>query len=359
MKKYYLFILLIVLFPLYINAQQSFDNVDFSGRFFLSYEHDVYNEMSTQQFAIKRGYITFRSDLNNRFRVRFTQDVTIDQSGDGTGDIELRLKYALLEYQMKSYGFLHAPAVEAGVVHRPWIDFEQDINDYRAQKSMFLDQNDIIASADYGIQFSAGLGEPIQNAGAKGLRTNSSRYGSFALGVYNGGGYSNLERNSNKLIEGRITLRPLPYRLEGLQTSFLGVLGKGNIPEAPDFRLAAAALTYESNMANIMLQGFTGLGDGEGRFINQETLEPQRIEGWSVFSELKPEFTDPIRFTIRYDEFYNYELNQLMRRQWVGGLAYVFRSGSKIIVDVSRENNALPDNNISFTRIELVGEIRF
>ena len=339
-------------------AQSTLNDVGFNGQFFISYEYDRAQEVISNEFSLKRGYITFRKQLKDRLEVRFTQDVTIDQQGDGAGDIELRLKYALANYSFNDVGPFTSINVEAGVVHRPWIDFEQDINDYRAQNSMMLDQTDIISSADFGLQFSAGIGEELDQASRRGLNSNPARYGSIAVGIYNGGGYSSLEQNSNKVIEGRLTLRPFPDQLAGLQFSLFGAHGKGNLSESPDFSMAGTALSFESARLNVMLQGAQSLGDSDGNFIIPETNEPYKLRGWSFFSEADP-FRSPIHFTFRYDNLYNRDLNQIAHRQWIGGIAYVMENRSKIIFDVSRQENEFLNESTEFTRFEVVAEIRF
>lgn len=355
-----LFIVSILLagWPPISSGQQSLRDVNFSGQFFLSYEHDVYQNENTSEFAVKRGYITFRNNLNNQLEVRFTQDVTIDRQGDGSGDIELRLKYAFVNYTMKDVGIFTSPNIEAGVVHRPWIDFEQDVNDYRAQKSMFLDQNNILFSADYGIQFATGIGPELDTKKKDALKSNPARYGSFAIGLYNGGGYSDVETNNNKMVEARLSLRPLPDLLSGFQASFLGAFGKGNIPEASDFHVAGTALTYESLRANIVLQGFRGTGDSSGHFVDPDAFEAYHLKGWSAFTDIQP-FEIPLHITLRYDELYNRDLDRLSVQQWVAGVGYVFSNRSKIMLDVSRRDENTISENTAFTRFELVTEIRF
>lgn len=72
-----------------------------------------------------------------------------------------------------------------GVVHRPWIDFDQKINDYRLQESMFLDQNGIVGSADYGVTFSSLLGGEIDEEYQEEVQSSyPGRYGNLSLGVY-------------------------------------------------------------------------------------------------------------------------------------------------------------------------------
>lgn len=216
-------ILFLLLFNVSAFAQQINRNVEIDGQLFLSFEHAMQDDDYENRFSIKRGYVNFRGQLSEQVGVRVTQDVSIDEEGDGAGDIELRLKYAYVKYDVKASGFFSKMSFSGGVVGRPWIGFEQKVNDYRAQKSMFLDQNKFLSSADYGVNFETGLGEQLD---MDGLKSNAGKFGSFAIGVYNGGGYSAIEKNNNKLIEARLSLRPLLEAFPGIQTTFFGAYGK-------------------------------------------------------------------------------------------------------------------------------------
>lgn len=342
--------------PLSIFAQQTPNDLGFSGQFFFSYERLFKDQAVNNEFSIKRGYITFQKELSPRTQIRFTQDVSVDQQGDGIGDIELRLKYALINVQADDWGIFTSPEAEFGVVRRPWIDFEQKINDYRAQGSMFLDETGILSSADYGVTFSALLGGEMDEEYQEKIHSSfAGRYGSVSMGIYNGGGYSALEENNNKLVEGRLSIRPMPEKLPGFQTSFIGSAGKGNIPESPDFWLTSGAVSYESEKWVSLLQGFTGTGDASGQFVNP-LLEAIDLKGWSLFTELKP-FQFPVSITFRADELVNRTSGSWEQRQGVAGVAYRFENGSKIIVDINRtwENST----STEFTRLEIITEVRF
>ena len=80
------------------------------------------------EFQVRRGYININSKFNDWFSTRITPDVTTDSEGDGQGDIEMCLKYAYVKFSMPSKGVFTKPAIEFGLVHRPWLDFEQKIN---------------------------------------------------------------------------------------------------------------------------------------------------------------------------------------------------------------------------------------
>ncbi|SMO79154.1 hypothetical protein [Gracilimonas mengyeensis] len=338
-----------------VDAQNISEKFRVDGVMFLSFEHDMTGDSFHNQFTIKRGYVNFRSSLTDKINVRITQDVTIDEEGDGLGDIELRLKYAYVEYDLPSTGLFNEPLISGGVTSRPWISFEQDVNDYRSQKSMFMDQNDILSSADYGLAFETGFGESLD---APGLSSNDSKYGSFAIGVYNGGGYSAIEVNNNKLVEGRLSLRPAHNIVPGFQVNVFGAFGKGNSTSNPEFNLLGSALTYESVRANMVLQGFQSVGDQEANFVNP-AQQAYELQGWSIFTEFQPLADLPIHINARTEELTNLDQNRWVVRESVIGIAYVFPNRSKIILDYSHRESRTEFNPTDFSRVEVIGEIRF
>lgn len=355
-------ILVLLLFSFLVSvpltfAQSKINDLGFGGQFFFSYDQQFADDEVHNEFLLKRGYITFRRDLHERIGIRFTQDITIDQEGDGEGDIELRLKYALIYLSLNDLSFIKNPQIELGVISRPWIDFEQSVNDFRSQKSMFLDNNNILTSADYGVSISGDLGEELPEHVRESLGSGGGRYGSFHLGVFNGGGYSALEKNSNKLVEARLTLRPLPDHLPGLQATFFGAYGKGNIPESPDFRLTGSGISFESAYWVTLLQGFYGTGDGRGS-LTDDSFQALPIHGWSTFHELKP-FAFPISILARYDHISNRDTSSLMTQKVLGGIAYSFPNRSKIILSLGHCDDHEPYGDQDFTTFSIITEVRF
>lgn len=349
----------LLLLPSVLYSQNIDESVDFSGQFFFSYERIFEEQTVDNEFTIQRGYITFRKRLSDMAQIRFTQDVSIDQEGDGQGNIELRLKYALLNLNFQDYGIFTNSNMEIGVVHRPWIDFEQKINDYRSQESMFLDQNGLVSSADYGVTFASLLGGEVDKEYQENVQSSyPGRYGSLSLGIYNGGGYDALERNNNKLLEGRLSIRPLPDHIPGFQASIFGSYGKGNIRQSPDFRMAATALDYESFRFTTLLQGFISTGDASGDFTTNN-FNPIDLKGWSHFIEIRPIKHIPIKLINRFDEIVNRDRGKWTSRQAVGGIAYRFPNDSKIILNIRRnwikKSGAVEGTN----RLEVITEIRF
>lgn len=313
-----------------------FNGINFSGQWFLSYQSGRKNDATDNEFLLKRGYITFQKKFDDNFSARITQDVSVDREGDGEGDIEIRLKYGYLRYQFESNDILYKPQIEFGLVSRPWIDFEQSINPYRVQGTMFLERYGILSSADYGITFLSLLGGEIDEEYQKNVNRNfPGKYGSVAIGVFNGGGYHAIEKNENKLIEGRLSIRPLPEILPGFQLSYAGAFGKGNSGLSPDFNVNSAFVSFESAMFVMTASYYTGKGFESGEKLSPDNL-PYKNNGYSLFADLNLPNT---KFSLlgRYDYFNTeVETSDIVFRRMIIGISYNFLEGSKILLDYDR-----------------------
>lgn len=315
------------------------NDVTISGQWFFGYQKKRINQVEENEFLLKRGYLTVEKQFSQSVRGRITQDVSVDQEGDGEGDVELRLKYGYVRFYFDDFALFHSSFVEFGLVHRPWIDFEQKINRYRVQGPMFLDRNNILSSADYGFTFTTLFGGEVAEEYQKTVSSSyPGKYGSATFGIYNGGGYHAIEENENKIFEGRISLRPLPFYAPGIQLSYVNLFGKGNVVESPDFNLNAFSISYESIYLNFLGTIISGKGDQSGKLIN-EFEESYSTSGYTLFSEIKLPGI-PFALIGRYDflEYANFE-----RKNYIAGAAYKFLGDNKILIDYdlmqTNENN--------------------
>lgn len=335
-----------------------FNDITFSGQWFLSYQSGRINDVADNEFLLKRGYITFQKRFNKNLSARITQDVVVDREGDGEGDIEIRLKYGFLRYQFDGGRLFYKPYIEFGLVSRPWIDFEQSINRYRVQGTMFLERTGILSSADYGISFVSLLGGELDEEYQKNVsKSFPGKYGSLAIGIYNGGGYHAIEKNENKMIDGRLSLRPLPEKIPGLQLSILGSYGKGNAGTSPDYNTIATSVSFQNK--NLALTGtyYTGTGFEDGGRLNVMGKPPYNT-GYSFFADLNVPNTD-FSLIARYD-YFNSELDAIntTSKRFIVGIAYYFFEDSKIIIDydrIKRNNSTYRDNYI----FEIAVEFRY
>ncbi|MFO8234208.1 MAG: hypothetical protein R6U04_02215 [Bacteroidales bacterium] len=335
---------------------KNFISQHFEGNWFMGYRYSDYEPDPINKFTLKRSYITFRHKFNKTFDVRFTQDITLDTEGDDAGNVETRLKYCYLNMNLQNFMFITDPYIKGGLVHRPWLDFEQKINHYRVQGSMFLERINMYNSADFGVTFGGLFGGEIDETYQNRVRSSyPGRYGSFAIGIYNGGGYHALEFNDNKTVEARLTLRPFPDNFPGFQVSYNMAYGKGNIESGPDFELHSGFASYENQHIVVTAQYYTGEGNSSGTFADSEG-NAYSNEGYSFFGEYRIPKTNFAVFG-RYDKFLSGE-SMADKDRYIGGLAYYFYKKNKFVIDVDyldNKNEVIPDRTI----FEAIVEIKF
>jgi hypothetical protein len=308
------------------------------------------NANDINQFALKRGYFTIKTKMNEIFSARYTQDITLDQEGGDAGNVEILIKYLYLKMKLDKFKFLTDSYIEAGLVHRPWIDFEQNVNHYRVQGKMFLERYSIISSADFGFYFTGLFGGKVcENYLNKVKVKNPGKYGSFAIGIHNGGGYHAFEQNNNKTIEGRLSLRPLTEFYPGLQLTYAFTYGKANTEDnLNDFIMNLIYISSETELGIFTGQYFTGKGDYKGKYVDDNN-ESYSNTGYSLFGELNIPNTN---FSLlgRYDEFESEFSDK--QNTYIGGIAYKFLK-SKLLFNIDSQKIKGETTNIYELALEI------
>ena len=286
---------------------QSTEGVSFSGLFYLAYENGKEAGEAYNQFSVNRAYFTTRARVLPRLTARLTLDTSQDMEGDGEGDMEVRIKYAYARYEMGGAGPFTGVVLEGGITHMVWLAFEEQINRYRMRGPMFLERSGLFNSADFGLTLSGGLGQDLPEDYRRAVSPAfAGRHGSFALGIYNGGGYHAIEWNDDKVFQGRLSLRPLPDVLPGLQLSGLALAGKGNRPgpleQIPDWRVYGGMVSYQHPRGAFSAQYAWGEGNQKGTWT-----EPGRPHvatdylGYSLFGEQRLGAAQAWRLVAGYD----------------------------------------------------------
>lgn len=247
------------------------------------------------RFTLQRGYINIRKEITPWFKARITPD--IKTSSTTTGDYTIRMKYLYADFLPSDLGPITDNDVRVGLGHTPFLDFEEGINGYRMQGAMFQDRRGLISSSDLGVSFIGGFGgtltkEQIEEVGNS---YYAGRYGSYHIGVYNGGGYSSAtENNQNKSVQGRVTVRPLPDILPGLQLTYHGITGKGNAANNPTWSNNTGFLSYQSKYGVLTAEYMTGKGNLSGS-------DTTKKRGYSFFGKfILPVYTKVAAFA-RFD----------------------------------------------------------
>ena len=338
--------------------------IKIEGLWYLSYQDgEENNNTNFSRFALKRGYLTIKKDIMPWLSARITTDISQvkDESTDVTGkvysnydgSVAVRIKYLYGQFNLSDIGFLTKPNIEFGLVHMPWLDYEEHVNFYRLQDTMFLERNHTFNSADTGITFSSLLGGTMdQDYQKRVTKYYPGRYGSVSFGVYNGGGYHASEKNDNKVFEGRLTIRPLPDILPGLQFSYFGITGDGNKSTNPDWRTNLGFMSFEHECLTLTGQYYWGKGSQGGS-------DEFDKKGHSVFAEIKP--MDKFAIIGRYDHFDpNEDVGSDENDRYIVGIAYMLDKPhhNMILLDYDTVSYDQP-NKASDNRIQLTLQVAF
>lgn len=218
---------------------------------------------------------------------------------------------------------------------------------------MFVERNGILNSADTGITLATLLGGVMDQDYQKNVNSAyPGRYGSVQGGVYNGGGYGASEKNQNKVMEGRITVRPLPDVIPGLQFTYFGLTGKGNTAQEPDWNANLVLVSLEHKYMVLTAQYFWGKG-------NQAGSDENNKEGYSFFAELKPHR----KFSLigRFDHFDpNIHKGSDENNRYIVGIAYHIdrQHNNMILLDYDTVEHKQPGIS-NDKRVQLTLQIAF
>ncbi len=317
------------------------------GLFYISYQNGtkyagVPGETADYNaFELKRGYFGADVDITSYFTGRFVTDVT----SDSAGDFKPRMKYLYGKFHWKGNQVITSPYMEFGLAHMPWLDFEEAINGFRMQDTMFLERNGIFNSADVGVLFGSDIGGSMSSDYKKKVDPHyAGKYGSWQAGIYNGGGYHAKELNTNKVFEGRITVRPAPDAIPGLQFTAFGLVGKGNVAmNPPDWRAFDGMVSYESERFTFTGQGFVGTGNQSGTAVNADGTAADQ-KGFSLFGAVHfplPNHRGKLTVLGRADEMNsNTAVYNDIKRLYIAGVAWAFYKSNTWLFDFQRTNHS-------------------
>ncbi|MEA3450702.1 MAG: hypothetical protein U9Q83_02220 [Bacteroidota bacterium] len=340
--------LLLINTPFFVlNAQNDTNNIEkfikqtsVSGKWFLAYNYNL--SENTNQFQIKRGYLTVKSQLSNNISVRYTQDITTDEEGSDAGNIEIRMKYLYMKFAIPDFTIFKNMHIETGLVHTPWLSFEGNINNYRVLGKMFADRSKLLISADFGITLGGNIGEELSvNIKNKVGKYNAGKYGSFSIGIFNGGGYHDIEYNNNKTFEGRLSIRPFPNYFPSLQLSYATSIGKSNIEiNQSNYNINLFALSIHNKKFTLATQYTTGNGNFQGNYFNTAN-QALYNSGISIIGDIKIPKTNITLFS-RYDNFQIKRNTVDLKEFYIVGIKY----------------NFLQNNILFFYQTDFYGEFR-
>jgi hypothetical protein len=209
--------------------------VTVGGVVFSQFQYDLKDSAGAgnqNQFSIQRAYV----NAIGRFGTNFVGRITLDLAPTGAPATNqpIRLKYAYGQYtpdgSSLSYKF--------GLIHTPWLDWEESLWDYRVQGTMALDRNKYLTSSDFG----AGIDGNFNHDQVNGQVT-----------VVNGEGYSGGTGDAGKDIQARLSLRLVETddasRVGGLRVTVYG--GYGSPTGSGQRERFVGMLSYRSKMLTL------------------------------------------------------------------------------------------------------------
>lgn len=189
-------------------AAQSQTQVTVSGVVYAQYSYllkDTASHMNS--FNVTRAYV----NLIGKFAGGISTRVTADIFTNGDSSRAYRLKYAFFAYTPGGSPL----SFKLGLIHTPWLDWEEALWDYRMQGGMAMERGGYLTSADFGAGVDGKWG---------GDRVN------LQLTVVNGEGYSKGTGDQRKDVQGRVSVRVLDSddssRVGGLRVTGYAQYGK-------------------------------------------------------------------------------------------------------------------------------------
>lgn len=336
----------------------SFAGVQMSGDWFIANSNSKKEgEDWKNAFKVKRSYFTLKKEISKVFSVRYTQDITLDNEGDDRGNVETRMKYLYLKIKPNWKGAITGAFFEIGMVHRPWITYEQKVNPYRVQGNMAVERNKLYNSAGFGILVGGNIGPKMDKKYLKEVSSSmKGKWASFAIGLYNGGGYSKFEENQNKVVEGTLHFRPFANSIPQLQLTHGFNIGKGNTAEEPDFQQFLFHAAYVGKHLNVGVQYHLGKGDYKGKMVDAKNNSLEN-KGYSIFGEYK--FSKiPFSIFARYDYFNIDEIKSEKIRE-IAGVRYTMYKGIHILLTAENDITENRGTKVKDILVDLSLQISF
>ena len=186
-------------------AQQA-PQVTVTGVIYTQYQY-VDAPVHNNTFDVTRAYVNVLGRFANGIGTRVTADIIPAAAGGQT----YRLKYAFATWTPTGSSLTY----KLGMIHTPYVDFEETLWDYRMQGTIAVDRNGAMTSSDIGV-------------GVDGMWNNQAVNAQFA--IVNGEGYSGAPGDFRKDLEARVSFRLKPTddasRVGGLRATAYAGIGK-------------------------------------------------------------------------------------------------------------------------------------
>jgi hypothetical protein len=260
---------------------------------------DTANHVNT--FTVTRAYVNVIGRLSGGVYARVTSDMT----PSGTSSLALRLKYAYVAYTPNASALTY----KFGLLHTPWLDWEEALWDYRMQGTMAFDRNGFLTAADFG----AGIDGKWRDDRVNGQVT-----------VVNGEGYSGGPGDQRKDVQGRVSVRVLDTddntRVGGLRVT--GYAGVGKFTGGPTRNRFVGVLSYRSKQFTLA---------GEYGSVKDTATTKSIISAFGVFRVQNSGFAAIGRIDL-FDS--NTSVSGDHQTRFIAGISYQVSPNLRVLADI-------------------------
>jgi len=311
----------------------TFPKVKIGGLFYGEYYYDFEKHNTTADptptnaahrdprdaFTLNRGYINVLADMSPEISARATSDITRDSSGNW----EYRLKYGYLDFH-NFLGFYPSLEVKMGQAQTAFLDYEENLWEYRVIDPMIMDKEGFMQSADLGVFLKGKI---------------PAGYGDYQVDVINGEGYHAAEANKYKSVEGRLTVTPIPQwdMTKGLQFTAFVNEGKKDYEHKMDRYVGFIGYKYQND---IFLGCEYDITRGTDPYITTTALGLPAGQfnahghGISGLAWVRIPFLQPVRILGRFDKFdHNDKTTDSTLHRWYYGASYDVSKNVMFVLD--------------------------
>jgi len=210
-------------------AQQA-PQVSVTGVVYTQYQYTDAPIAAKSTFDMTRAYVNVLGRFSNGITTRVTTDILPSLNGSQF----VRLKFAYAAWTPTGSSLTY----KMGMIHTPFVDFEETLWDYRMQGTIAVDRAGVMTAADIGV-------------GVDGHWSGEQVNAQFT--IVNGEGYGGGVQDFRKDVQGRVSVRLQPTndnsRVGGFRAT--GYFGIGKFTGGADRNRYLGMLSYRTNQYTV------------------------------------------------------------------------------------------------------------
>ena len=283
--------------------------VSVTGVVYTQYQYSDAQIAAKSTFDMTRAYVNVLGRFSNGITTRVTADILPNPAGNQN----FRLKYAYAAWTPARSSLTY----KLGMIHTPFVDWEEELWDYRMQGAIAVDRNPVggistMTAADIGVGVDGHW---------NGERINGQ------LTIVNGEGYSGGTGDFRKDVQARVSVRVQPTndnsRVGGLRVT--GYAGNGKANGGADRNRYLGMLSYRTRQYTVA---------GEFVSVKNAAVTGSIISAFGVYHLAPPSKIAVIGRVDVFDPNTNTANNKSTRI--IGGASYQLSPNVRLLADLDR-----------------------